>query len=309
MPGGSKENANGANGSGQPRPTGLLMDSAEEQAKREDKLAKETKDMRDQVDLLLAKEPAQLPHTIVVYLVNPFGQQLGSMMANNGQQQQEMLNNELVEQLGLLANAALLRGWNGKLFLFNFTKYIFHFYKTHFTEIQNTNQKHISRKYKIQIKNTFHQNTKYISKSHFTKIQKYIHFMKIQTKNTFHENTKYKKHFTKTQKQIKTHISQKHISQQINFTKIHFIKNTFHKNTFHLQISFSFKTFSRQYLQKDDLNSNWSCFRCATFMTIPPSWAWVKSSWNSSKVAGNGARLGTGSGGWLLRAFVNKIIL
>ena len=97
-------------GAGQSR----VGDSAEEQAKRDDKLAKE---MREQVDLLLAKEPPQLPHTIVVYLVNPFGQQFGS----NSQEQQHQLATSAfgAEQFGTVATAALLMAWNGGIIDWN----------------------------------------------------------------------------------------------------------------------------------------------------------------------------------------------
>ena len=93
-------------------PSGI--ESVEELAKIEDKLIK---DMREQVDLLLSKEEQarrlQMPHVLVIYLINPFGQ-----IAVTEQQQKHKLINvfemstEFSERFEALATAAFLRAWN-----------------------------------------------------------------------------------------------------------------------------------------------------------------------------------------------------
>jgi cytochrome oxidase Cu insertion factor (SCO1/SenC/PrrC family) len=79
----------------------VSVDTGDEQEKQE----KFAKNVREQVDLLLAKESPKLPHTVVVYLINPFGQQLGSNAHNP--------NGSTGKQFEILANAALLCAWNG----------------------------------------------------------------------------------------------------------------------------------------------------------------------------------------------------
>uniref|UniRef100_A0A915MGN6 Mediator of RNA polymerase II transcription subunit 13 n=1 Tax=Meloidogyne javanica TaxID=6303 RepID=A0A915MGN6_MELJA len=103
-------------------PSGI--ESVEELAKMEDKLIK---DMREQVDLLLSKEEQarrlQMPHVLVIYLINPFGQ-----IAVTEQQQKHKLVNvfemstEFSERFEALATAAFLRAWNNFLSLLNFNR-------------------------------------------------------------------------------------------------------------------------------------------------------------------------------------------
>ncbi|CAK5081745.1 unnamed protein product [Meloidogyne enterolobii] len=103
-------------------PSGI--ESIEELAKMEDKLIK---DMREQVDLLLSKEEQakrlQMPHVLVIYLINPFGQ-----IAVTEQQQKHKLVNvfemstEFSERFEALATAAFLRAWNNFLSLLNFNR-------------------------------------------------------------------------------------------------------------------------------------------------------------------------------------------
>lgn len=95
-------------------PSGI--ETAEELAKREDKLAK---DMREQVDLLLSKEEQakrlQLPHVLVIYLINPFGQIASIEQQTNDQNISELFT-DFSERFETLANAAFMRAWNGLIF-------------------------------------------------------------------------------------------------------------------------------------------------------------------------------------------------
>lgn len=91
---------------------GFTSLTAEELAKQE---AQQAREMREQVEILLAKEPPQLPHTIVVYMVNPFGQQLGSSSSNEYSEMQPNSTMETAvddDQFEALATAALLMAWN-----------------------------------------------------------------------------------------------------------------------------------------------------------------------------------------------------
>lgn len=98
-------------------------ETAEELAKREDKLAKE---MREQVDLLLSKEEQarrlQMPHVLVIYLINPFGQFAVTDHQQRHEQNASETSTGFSEKFEALSTAALLHAWNDFLSLLNYKR-------------------------------------------------------------------------------------------------------------------------------------------------------------------------------------------